>query len=125
MSKWKWKKYIKERTKTTAFTSLVFDNSSKKKTKNILYSEFEMKEYLKENVSLSLSRTIFSLRSKTLDIKEFQSWKYSDNICVKCKKHEETINHFVSCPSYETDIENNLNSMNPHSVLIYAYYHPT
>ena len=40
--------YIKERIKTAAFTSLVFDNSSKKKTKNILYSEFEMKEYLKD-----------------------------------------------------------------------------
>ena len=47
-----------------------------------------------------------------MDIKEFQSWKYSDNICVKCKKHEETINHFVSCPSYETDIENNWEDVN-------------
>ena len=41
MSKWKWKKYIKERTKTAAFTSLVFDNSSMTKTKNILFSSLK------------------------------------------------------------------------------------
>ena len=40
-----------------------------------------MKEnlFFKDNFSLSLSRTIFSLKAKSLDIKEFQSWKYGDN----------------------------------------------
>ena len=105
MSKIKWKKYVKEQTKMAALRSLVYENSSKKKTKTIMFSDLEMSEYLQTNVSLTISRIIFSLRSKTLDIKEFQPWKYFDNICVKCKTTEETIQHFLTCSSYQTETE--------------------
>ena len=44
---------------------------------------------------------IFSLRSKTLDIKTQQPWKYFDNLCVLCETKEESINHFLNCEAYE------------------------
>ena len=30
----------------------------------------------------------FSVRSKTLDIKEWNPWSYSDNICIACRKDD-------------------------------------
>ena len=86
MSKWKWKSYIKKKVKSAALKSLVYENSSMKKTRNINFSSLDMSQYLRENVKLSLTKIVFSLRSKTIDIKEYQPWKYSDDKCVKCKK---------------------------------------
>ena len=34
-------------------------------------------------------------------------WKYSDDICVKCKLPQETIDHFVSCVEYGEQINGN------------------
>ena len=62
----------------------------------------------KENERSGLSKIIFSIRSKTLDIKEFHSWKYENNdMCVKCRKVPETMDHFAVCKEYDTEIEPN------------------
>ena len=50
---------------------------------------------------------IFSIRSQTLDIKEWKPWKYEDNLCIKCSIFAETMDHFVSCVSYEKETETN------------------
>ena len=47
----------------------------------------------------------FSVRSKTLDIKEWNPWSYSDNICIACQKDYETMDHFMICSSYISDQE--------------------
>ena len=54
-----------------------------------------------KNKSTTLSKIIFSLRSKTLDIKAWQPWKYYDNLCVFCELKEETIDHFLVCKTYD------------------------
>ena len=59
-----------------------------------------MSEYLKENKKTSLSKIIFLLRSGTLDIKNWNSWKYDDNLCVMCDLKEENITHFLECSQY-------------------------
>ena len=40
------------------------------------------------------------MRSRTLDLKTLQPWKYYDNLCVVCEKKSETIDHFMTCKSY-------------------------
>ena len=59
-----------------------------------------MSEYLKENKKTHLSKIIFLLRSGTLDIKKWNSWKYDDNLCVMCDIKEENITHFLECLKY-------------------------
>ena len=61
MSKCKWKSCIKKRVKIAALKSLVYENSSMKKTRNIIFSSLDMSEYLRENVKLSLTKIVFSL----------------------------------------------------------------
>ena len=66
-----------------------------------------MNSYLKENKRKSLSHIIFHIRSKTLNIKEYKPWNYVDNLCVKCEIFSETMDHFVSCKSYQAKTEEN------------------
>ena len=48
------------------------------------------------------------MRSQTLQIKEFHPWKYEDNdMCIKCHKFQETMDHFATCAEYDTEIEPN------------------
>ena len=66
-----------------------------------------MSEYLEENNRTLLSNIIFSIRSRTLDIKNWQPWKYSDLLCVKCELYPETIEHFVKCIVYGNPLDTN------------------
>ena len=63
-----------------------------------------MRRYFIENNQTSLTRAIFSIRSRILDIKEWIPWKYNDSICVKCDEIE-TMSHFVSCKHYGETLE--------------------
>jgi hypothetical protein len=100
ISKGNWKRLCKERTKNKAFLDLIKENSDKEKTKHINFESLEMSEYLKENKKNSLSKIIFLLRSGTLDIKSWNSWKYDDNLFVMCDLKEENITHFLECSQY-------------------------
>ena len=96
-----WKKHIKSKVYDLSLKSLVLENSTKEKTKDIKFSEMKMGEYLKKNRNSQITKIIFSIRSKTLDIKVWNEWKYEDNVCVACNLHEETIEHFLCCRAYE------------------------
>ena len=98
-----WKKYIKEKVNTLALEELNYQNSGKEKTKNIVFSQIKMSKYLEKNENTELSKLIFSVRSGTLDVKEWLPWNYADNICIACKKCEETMNHLMVCDSYKNE----------------------
>ena len=51
-------------------------------------------------MNTSLSKNIFGLRSRTFDVKEYNPWRYNDDLCVKCQEFKETMDHFVQCNSY-------------------------
>ena len=59
-----------------------------------------MSEYFKENTKTYFSKIIFLVRSGTLDIKKWNSWKYDNNFCVMCDIKEENITHFLECSQY-------------------------
>ena len=105
ISKWSWKKYLKEKTSKAAFKFLVEDNNTKEKTKEIQFYELKMSGYLFRNEKTKLSKIIFSIRSKTFDLKEWRPWQYADNLCVKCEIYPETMDHFVTCGKYGKQIE--------------------
>ena len=70
------------------FQHLIFENSKLENTKEITFSELRSSEYLLNNRNTRLSKIIFSLRSRTFDIKTWQSWNYFDNLCVSCEIKE-------------------------------------
>jgi len=101
----KWKEMIKRKTKEKAFKDLLKENSEKTKTKDIVFEDLELSDYLKENKNTTLSNTIFSVRSGTLDIKQWNSWSYENNLCLMCEFKEETMDHLMECQGYGTKIE--------------------
>ena len=107
-SKGQWKNIVKRQVKIAAFDFLQRENSEKDKTRGIVFDCLKMSDYLFHNVSTSLSKVIFSVRSGTLDIKDWNIWKHSDNICVGCNLAAETMSHFMMCDSYskETQVNN-------------------
>ena len=64
-----------------------------------------MSSYLKTKKRKSLSQIIFSIRSRTLNIKEIQPWNYEDNLCVRCETYAETMEHFCKCSAYNSETE--------------------
>ena len=66
-----------------------------------------MSPYLVSNKRTELSKIIFKIRSQTLDIKQWQPWKYQNYLCVKCEKYTETMDHFVNCEEYGDKIDIN------------------
>jgi hypothetical protein len=103
-SKKSWKDFIAVKVKEKAFKELIYENSKLEHTKDIIFKELRLSNYLEDNRNNSLSKIIFSVRSRTLDIKSLQPWKYYDNLCVLCEKKSETIQHFMSCNAY-TNVE--------------------
>ena len=100
MSKWSFRKYLKEKTNCAAFSFLVKENNKREKTRHVKFLDLKMSEYLKENRRTSLFTFIFSIRSKT-------PWRYTDLLCVKCQLNPKTIEHFSNCDAYGNMLEMN------------------
>ena len=70
-----------------------------------------MSQYISDNKKTSLTRVIFSIRSKTLNIKVWNPWKYENLFCLQCDEIE-TMDHFVSCQKYGEAIDMNWEDIN-------------
>ena len=103
----RWKKVVNEKVKAAAFEYLISENKNKTKTNQITFERLEMSEYLERNKNNQLTKYIFKTRSGTLDIKDWNKWKYEDNLCVGCGIKAETMDHFMKCIAYS--VENNSN----------------
>ena len=90
MTKQTWKQYITGMAFCAAFQSMITEKDNKENTCNFKFDSFKISKYLEENKRTSLSKLIFSLRSKALDIKYWCPWKYVDVNCVACGKFPET-----------------------------------
>ena len=99
--------FVKQKVTESALGYLLKENIQKEKTRHILFEELKVSEYLLENRNRSLSIIIFSVRSQTLDIKEWKPWKYVVNLCVMCNIYAETMDHFVCCTAYGEETELN------------------
>ena len=103
--KGEWKSYVDTKVKEAAYKYLINENKTKDKTKDINFNELKMSEYLYRNTETSLTKIIFATRSGTLDIKEWNPWKYHDLSCVGCGTEAETMHHCKTCMAYGNETE--------------------
>ena len=98
MSVWSFKKLVKTKTSAAGFKYLQGQKERQTKTVQIQYDELKIQEYfVNGHCRKQLSKLIFKARSKTVDIKMQQKWKYADNICIGCKTREETCDEILLC----------------------------
>ena len=98
MSKFSFKKLVKEKANTAAFKYLLEKKQTQSKISNLNYADLRIQEYLLDgNQNTNISKLIFKARSKTLDLKAQKSWKYDDKICIGCEEREETGEEVLSC----------------------------
>ena len=109
MSEYKFKKLVKERTKEAGFKHLVEEKNRQSKICDIQYKSLEIQEYLMEgNKNTEISKVIFKLRGKTLEIKTMKKWKYEDDLCVGCGERSETIEELLTCAGLADGDDNNV-----------------
>ena len=107
MSKYSFKKVLKEKTTCAAFKYLTRQKISQKKICDINYLKLEMQPYLADgDRNTKLSKLVFKARGKTLDIKLQKIWKYDDILCSGCKVNEESGEEILLCSSFGENTEN-------------------
>ena len=106
MSKFTFKKLLKEKVNSAAFLYLEEQKIKQKKIKDIVYSRLEMQEYLLDgDRDARVSKMIFKARGRTLDIKLHKKWKYSDTLCTGCQVNEESGEEILRCDNLGENVE--------------------
>jgi hypothetical protein len=101
MSKWSVKQLVKSKTHEAAFSYLLKEKNKQTKISHIQYSDLRIQEYLLEgNKNTEISKLIYKARGMCLDLKTNKTWKYKDDICVRCEQHSETGDLFIYCSGY-------------------------
>ena len=98
MSKYSFKKLIKEKIRILAADYLINQKEKHSKSNNLEYSK-EMQVYLR-NESLKIREKIllFRLRNRLIDVKMNFKRKYNNDLqCRLCKKEEESQIHLTQC----------------------------
>ena len=98
MSKYKFKRILKEKVSNAAFRYLRDEQKKQNKIKHIQILKFSLQDFLSaEGVyTTSLSKFIYNLYTESVDTKINQHWKYEDNLCI-CGIKAETQNHILNC----------------------------
>ena len=69
-----------------------------KKTKNILYPEFKLQNYLKSKLSsFQNKKLLYKLRARSVAVKSNFSWKYKDDLRCCCLRHKDTQEELLAC----------------------------
>ena len=100
-----------KKTKLAGFKYLLEQKGQQTKTSNIQYNELKLQEYFIDgNCNKNIAKLIFKARSKTLDIKTQQKWKYADKMCIGCKIKEESGDEILICEKLN---KQNRDAVNP------------
>lgn len=95
-SKDAFKRIVKNAIRKVALTNLIQECSQQKKTNTLVYTKLKPQDYLTKLFPWQ-SKLIFRCRSKTLDIKTHQTYKYSDKLCRWCNIWDEDLSHIINC----------------------------
>ena len=82
------------------FQKLKTDCSKLKKTADLEYTRLGMQEYL-QVLYPSQSKQILKSRCGTLDIKTQNTYKFDDEMCRKCVRCVESLEHIINCQQKE------------------------
>ena len=107
ISKDTFKRKVKKAIEEKAFEKLKQAVREKSKTKELQYNKFDTQEYILK-LNPNHSRIIFQCRSKSLNIKKQQNYKYiNGGHCRWCGVVDETLEHIVNCgPGNKTKLYN-------------------
>ena len=106
MSKYTFKKIVKEQIKKHAFTYLL--NKMKSKSKPVIHEDLERQEYLAPNdteKSVHAKQFAFKCRSGMLNLKYNLKNKDTDISCSACGAEEETLQHVMQCEAIQSNTE--------------------
>ena len=107
MSKFSFKKILKEKIQNAAFKYLNSEKLKQTKILDINYSELKMQDYLADgDRNTNISKLIFKARGKILDIKLHKKWKFDDKLCSGCQINEESGEEILLCDSFGKNSEN-------------------
>ena len=95
-TKGSFKRMIKKAITQTALTNLQEEISNQKKTSSLIYTKLKTQDYLTKLFPWQ-SKLVSRTRSKTLDIKTHQKFKYKDSLCRWCNLDDETLSHIINC----------------------------
>ena len=96
LSKDKWKYIVKSKIKQSSLDSLKEELTNQKQHAVLdMYEELEPQEYISE-LPPSLARTVFHIRTGTVDLKSVRKYKYQDTVCRLCGNAEESVEHVVN-----------------------------
>ena len=99
MTKRKFKKLLKEKTIKAALLYLNEQKEKQKKIDSIVHKTLKLQDYFQER-KVEVSKVVFAARGKNLNIKTQKPWKYEDNICVGCKKRDESGDEVLKCEGF-------------------------
>ena len=98
LSKYSFKKIVKEKISQFAFKALTNEQRNLSKVNHLKFSGLKIQEYLLPNkLGLSMSRFVFLLRSRMLDVRCNYKNKYIDILCPLCKSDQDTQQHILVC----------------------------
>ena len=105
MSKEEWKTTVHDQVRALAVEKL--NEEKNELSKSSVYPDAETLKPAKYIYHLTAKhiRTLFRVRSRTVDIKELHEYKYgNNNICRSCGASEETLQHvFNTCSGLKSD----------------------
>ena len=105
LTKWRFKKIVKEKTTLAAFEFLMHEKDKTRKDGKmskisiLKYETLELQQYLLEG-NTNISKFISKARSQTLDLKTQKKWKYNDLLCSGCTEREESGQEILSCDGF-------------------------
>ena len=101
LTKWRFKKIVKEKTTLAAFEFLMHEKDKTRKDGKmskisiLKYETLELQQYLLEG-NTNISKFISKARSQTLDLKQQNKWKYHHLLCSGCNDGQE----ILSCDGF-------------------------
>ena len=93
------KSKLKVAVKCAAFKYLTELQQTHSKSKNLIYSDLKLQDYLRSGGSGTIDQkaNIFKIRSRMLDLKSNFKTSVENNVCTLCDNAEETQPHLLSC----------------------------
>ena len=96
MSKYSWKRLVKEKVQAVAFSNLIEECSSMKKTKHLKYESFGCQTYL-TSMSPVDACVLFKARLNSVNCKGNMPSAFQDMTCRLCGDAVENQQHIVNC----------------------------
>ena len=102
LSKYSFRKIVREKIHQSALKTLVQEQKNLSKVKHFEFKNLRIQEYLLPNkLDLRLSKFVFLLRSRMLDVRCNYRNKYADTLCPLCLVDQDTQQHLMVCTVLE------------------------